>query len=175
VLVMKRSILTEKISRRGFHLSREYAIDPLEILFVREVMRTNVVSLPDEATIEQLLERVRSADSAQRLFPLLDDDGLLRGVLTRRELQQLEDGALTLPEVLGRHVVTAFMDEPLRLIVYRMADTGRTRLPVIDRSNSGRVVGMISLADLLRARTRDLEAESRRERILRWRLPFGAA
>jgi CBS domain-containing protein len=175
VLVMKRSILTEKISRRGFHLSREYAIDPLEILFVREVMRTNVISLPDEATIEQLLERVRSADSAQRLFPLLDGDGLLRGVLTRRDLQQLEDGALTLPQVLGRHVVTAFMDEPLRLIVYRMADTGRTRLPVIDRSNSGRVVGMISLADLLRARTRDLEAESRRERILRWRLPFGAA
>jgi CBS domain-containing protein len=67
------------------------------------------------------------------------------------------------------------MDEPLRLVVYRMADTGLTRLPVIDRKNGerGRVVGMISLADLLRARTRDLEAERRRERILRWRLPFG--
>src|SRR6185436_16248788 len=46
VLVMKRSILTEKISRRGYHLSREYSIDPLEILFVREVMRTNVIALP---------------------------------------------------------------------------------------------------------------------------------
>jgi H+/Cl- antiporter ClcA len=33
--------LTEKVSRRGYHLSREYAVDPLEILFVREVMRTN--------------------------------------------------------------------------------------------------------------------------------------
>ncbi len=39
VLLLKRSILTEKIARRGFHLSREYALDPLEILFVREVMR----------------------------------------------------------------------------------------------------------------------------------------
>ena len=56
-----------------------------------------------------------------------------------------------------------------------MADTGRTRLPVIDRHDPGKVLGMISLADLLRARTRDLEAESRRERILRLRLPFGVA
>jgi hypothetical protein len=46
VLVMKRSILTEKIARRGYHLTREYSIDPLEILFVREVMTGNVVALP---------------------------------------------------------------------------------------------------------------------------------
>ena len=43
VLLLKRSILTEKVARRGFHLSREYATDPLEILFVREVMRTKLV------------------------------------------------------------------------------------------------------------------------------------
>src|SRR6185436_4032452 len=40
VLTLRRSILTEKVSRRGFHLTREYSIDPLEILFVREVVRT---------------------------------------------------------------------------------------------------------------------------------------
>src|SRR5690606_9285406 len=45
VVAMKRSILTEKVSRRGFHLTREYAIDPLEIIFVREVMRTRIVVL----------------------------------------------------------------------------------------------------------------------------------
>jgi H+/Cl- antiporter ClcA/CBS domain-containing protein len=175
VLVMKRSILTEKISRRGFHLSREYAIDPLEILFVRDVMRTNVASLSPEAKLDTIVDKVQRADHAQRLFPLIDDDGGLRGVLTRRDLKQLEDGTLKLADVLNRKVVTAFIDEPLRLIVYRMADTGRTRLPVIDRHNPGKVLGMVSLADLLRARTRDLEAESRRERILRLRLPFGVA
>ncbi len=47
VLLLKRSILTEKIARRGFHVSREYAIDPLEILFAREVMRTSLAALPD--------------------------------------------------------------------------------------------------------------------------------
>ena len=45
VLTLRRSILTEKVSRRGYHLTREYSIDPLEILFVREVVRTSIVAL----------------------------------------------------------------------------------------------------------------------------------
>src|SRR6476469_9714033 len=53
VLVLKRSILTEKIARRGYHLSREYAVDPLEILFAREVMRINVAALPATASLER--------------------------------------------------------------------------------------------------------------------------
>src|SRR5205085_2305229 len=59
VLALKRSILTEKISRRGYHPSREYAIDPLEILFVREVVRTNVVALPADGTLEQTRDLIR--------------------------------------------------------------------------------------------------------------------
>ena len=51
MLVLKRSILTEKVARRGYHLSREYAVDPLEILFAREVMRTNLVAFPAESTL----------------------------------------------------------------------------------------------------------------------------
>src|SRR5262249_30091131 len=54
VLALKRSILTEKVSRRGFHVSREYAIDPLEILFVREVMRSTVVSLAADTPLDAL-------------------------------------------------------------------------------------------------------------------------
>jgi H+/Cl- antiporter ClcA len=38
VLVMRRSILTEKVARRGHHISREYAVDPLERICVGEVM-----------------------------------------------------------------------------------------------------------------------------------------
>jgi H+/Cl- antiporter ClcA len=39
VLLLKRSIITEKVARRGFHVMREYAVDPLEAMFVREVMQ----------------------------------------------------------------------------------------------------------------------------------------
>ena len=52
--MLRRSILTEKVARRGYHLSREYAIDPLEILFVREVMRTSIAALPADAPLDTL-------------------------------------------------------------------------------------------------------------------------
>ena len=72
VLTLKRSILTEKISRRGYHLSREYAVDPLEILFVREVMRTNVVALPGDATIEEANELIRPGQRPLRTTSFSD-------------------------------------------------------------------------------------------------------
>jgi len=71
VLTLKRSILTEKISRRGYHLSREYATDPLEILFVREVMRTNVTALPASVALHDLAASVRPNETrGQRLYPV---------------------------------------------------------------------------------------------------------
>jgi CBS domain-containing protein len=55
-----------------------------------------------------------------------------------------------------------------------MAETGLTRFPVVERA-SRRLVGMISLEDLLKARALNLDAEQRRERVLGTRisLPFG--
>jgi chloride channel protein, CIC family len=122
VLALKRSILTEKISRRGYHLSREYAIDPLEILFVREVMRP-----------------------------------------------ETEPG---LSEPPADTAVVAYPDDPLRVVVYRMAETGLTRLPVVNPGNPQRLLGTVSLDDLLRARSRNLEEERARERVLRLRRPL---
>jgi hypothetical protein len=68
--------------------------------------------------------------------------------------------------------VVAYPDEPLRVVVYRMAETGLTRLPVIARDGSKTLMGVISLRDLLQARVRNLEAEQRRERLLPVRLAF---
>ncbi len=121
VLLLKRSILTEKVARRGYHLSREYAVDPLEILFVREVMGTR---------------------------PDLD--------------------------VMDQSDVFAYPDEPLRVVVYRMAETGFTRLPVVERRDPSNVIGVVTLENLLAARSRNLSEERDRERVLRVRMPFGA-
>jgi H+/Cl- antiporter ClcA len=48
VLLLKRSVLTEKIARRGLHLTREYSTDPLEVFFAHEVMTPEPVELPLE-------------------------------------------------------------------------------------------------------------------------------
>jgi chloride channel protein, CIC family len=169
VLVLKRSILTEKIARRGYHVSREYSIDPLEILFVREVMRTSVVAIPADAPLRAV--RQLSSDSTrrrQRLYPVVDEAQRLVGVVTGGDLQSLAvEKEMHSDEPLAAIVKTgatvAFADESLRMIAYRMAETGLTEFPVVNRQQ--RLVGMIGLAELLKARSRNLEAEERRERV----------
>jgi len=176
VLLLRRSILTEKVARRGFHLTREYATDPLEVLFVREVMRTQMVALPAEATMENLRDTLirEPAQRGQHLYPVVDGERRLKGVVTRKQLRALTestDARLSLGDVL-RTPVVANVDEPLRAVVFRMAETGFTRLPVVE---DGRLAGMVSLSDLLMARVRNLHEERTRERVLRLRLPFGRA
>jgi CIC family chloride channel protein len=175
VLTLRRSILTEKVARRGYHLSREYSVDPLEILFVREVMRQNVVALPEHLTAEELAGSLHADHDrrGQLLYPVVDGEKRLCGVITRKRLEHLlhapESGTLGALSV--RDPVVAYADEPLRLLVHRMAETGLTRMPVVEREDSRRLAGMVSLTDLLRARTRMLEEERRRERVLRLRFP----
>ncbi len=182
VLALRRSILTEKVSRRGYHLTREYAIDPLEILFVREVMRRNIVALPADIGLEALRHSLRAGGPRrqQLLYPVIDPESRLVGVVTRTDLQQLldrhrahADGAPLSP-LIEPNPTVAYPDEPLRAVVYRMAETGLTRFPVVEREG-GKLVGMIALFDLLAARVRTLEAERRRERVLpvRFFLPTG--
>jgi CBS domain-containing protein len=179
VLVLKRSILTEKIARRGYHLTREYAIDPLEILFAREVMRSNIAALPADASLDHFVEVLRAEQPGvpQRLYPVVDSDGRLAGVVTRAELQAFASAAALDPSdrlsrILRKDPAVAHADEPLRVTVQRMARTGLTRFPVVDKD---RLVGMVSLEDLLKARALNLEAEHRRERTMRVRVgfPFG--
>jgi CIC family chloride channel protein len=176
VLTLRRSILTEKVARRGYHLSREYAVDPLEILFVREVMRTNVAVLPANTLLKDLVHSLRDdRRHRQRLYPVVDGDGRLSGVVTSSDLQAYlqahpaAEDERKVAELVRPNPVMAYPDEPLRVVVNRMAETGITRLPVVDRSDPGKLVGMISLKDLLKARTRNLEDERRRERVLTMR------
>jgi H+/Cl- antiporter ClcA/CBS domain-containing protein len=169
VLTLKRSILTEKVARRGFHLTREYAVDPLELLYVREVMRTKIAALPAAGSLGEILHSLHTKHrKSQRLLPVIDAEARLVGVITRgeiRERMELDGNALLskkLQELVRTDTVEAFPNETLRSAVYRMAEKGVTRMPVVQRETQ-KLVGMISLDDLLKARTRHLEDEKRRE------------
>ena len=110
------------------------------------------------------------------LYPLVDENRILKGVVTRNDLHQIRQNGVSgkLKQFGKQDPVVAYSGEPLRMVVYRMAETGFTRLPVIESEDNRKLVGMISLHDLLRARTRSLEEERRRERLLRIRAPFGS-
>lgn len=180
VLLLKRSILTEKLSRRGFHLSREYSVDPLETLFVRQVMRTHVAAFAADTTIAEAAKHLRPDHSprGQRLYPVIDSERRVAGVITRKDLSKLaadRDGGRAIGEFVRSPSVVAYANEPLRAVVYRMASSGFTRMPVLDPVEDLKLAGMVSLHDLLRARARDLSDERDRERVIRVGRPFSSA
>ena len=101
VLVMPRSMLTEKLSRRGLHLSREFGADPLEGILVSQAMHTSVFALPEDATRKDAADWLRKMDERsgeawdhwQRIFPLVDGEGRMTGTLTRAQLMAAADPA----------------------------------------------------------------------------------
>jgi CBS domain-containing protein len=142
-------------------------------------MRSNIVAFPASAPLATLVQslRVDPAKGPQHLYPILDGDMRVVGVVTRVDLQKYVDGApgdgkAQLASVVRSEPTVAYPDEPLRLIVHRMADSGLTRFPVVERGSSRKLLGMIALDDLLKARVLNLEAERRRETVLRVRFPF---
>jgi len=84
----------------------------------------------------------------------------------------LPDPTARLDAILRPAPVVAFPDEPLRAVAQRMADTGLTHFPVVERGAERRLLGIVSLEDLLQGRARNLEAERRRERVIEVRLAF---
>jgi H+/Cl- antiporter ClcA len=168
---LKRSVLTEKIARRGYHLSREYDVDPLEIVFVSEVMTTSLLEFGPDLSLAEALEALEDptddhAAWRQQLYPVVDD-GVFAGIVTRGALlgrAQSPDGVVG-DELHGDPVVT-HADETLRRVAEIMAVNDLTTLPVVDRSEGEAVVGVVSLPQLLDARRRDQQEARDRQRVL---------
>ncbi|MGH9109895.1 MAG: chloride channel protein [Acidimicrobiales bacterium] len=169
VLVLKRSILTEKVARRGFHVMREYAVDPLEATFVREVMDTDVSTVEPGRDISDLHRALPegSRERRQRLYPVLDAGDRLVGILPwSKVLAAADRPGQTVEQAMIQPMAVAHPDEILRLVADRMVAFGVGVIPVVDRADPRRLDGLISQFDLLTARQKLLEEERHAERVL---------
>ncbi|MDN5875038.1 MAG: CBS domain-containing protein, partial [Sinobacteraceae bacterium] len=180
ILTLKRSILTEKVVRKGLHLTREYTVDPLEMLFVHDVMERDIISfradtpLPEAAaSFLDLNPEMRQRQNEQRLYPVIDEQDRLMGVVTRRTMLDAamdppeQDKTKTVLDVSKVDPIVGYEDMTLREIAYQLADHNISRLPVIERDEPHRVIGLISVMNVLKGRFIDLHEERDTERVLR--------
>ncbi len=169
VLVLKRSILTEKVARRGFHVMREYAVDPLEATFVREVMDTGIYTVEPDRKLAGIYQTMPegSPQRRQRLYPVLTPQGTLTGLLPWSAVLAGRTQDTRVRDAMVAPVAVAYPDEILRTVADRMASLGIGVLPVVPRSDPAQLDGLITQFDLLQARERLLTEERHAERVLR--------
>ncbi len=189
VLLLRRSILTEKVARRGYHVMREYSVDPLTMVRVGEVMDRDAPIIPASMPLIELSDRIARHDSEVSRHEgllIVDKNRQLAGIITRgdvvRALEQNGHSGTTVSDAGSRDLIVAFPDEILYQAATKMLRNNVGRLPVVSRQDPRRIVGYLGRSNLMAGHLRQLEDEHVRERrFLRGRssaprmLPKGAA
>jgi H+/Cl- antiporter ClcA len=164
VLIMKRSILTEKIARRGRHISREYTVDALEFLQAGQLMTPNPETLRGDMSLSDTA-RFFAEEASHRSYPVVDGKGRLLGLVSRTDALEWKVGGRDegrLGDALSDASTRfAFPETQCGEVADMMVETGVGRVPIVDHQDR-RVVGIISRQDLLKVRSRQQSVESRK-------------
>jgi CBS domain-containing protein len=160
-LMMKNSIMTEKIERRGVRVQGEYTADYLHQVGVWTLLGRPLITLraKDSVGDARAWMNARADGSSHQGFPVVDGDGKLAGVLTRRDVFADDVPERTLGELVKRAPVVVYDDVSLREVADTMARASVGRVPIVRRAAPGVAVGIVTRSDLIGAHTRRL-AES---------------
>jgi H+/Cl- antiporter ClcA/CBS domain-containing protein len=168
ILLVRNSIMTEKLARRGTSLRLEYSVDHLAHVLVRDAATREVVKLTDSARLDEVRAWVNSGagDTTHQGFPVVNDEDLLVGVVTRRDLLDPDiPGTAQVRDVIRRPPVVVYDDSSLRDAADHMVTEEVGRLPVVTRDASLTVIGILSRSDLLSAHGPRLTAARRVKRV----------
>jgi CBS domain-containing protein len=155
VLIMRRSILTEKIARRGRHILQEYSVDPLEFLQAEQVMTPAPETLPGDMPVAEALAFF-AGPARHRSYPVVDAELRLIGLVSRADALRWTVDAVPGDASLGEILSDASQphgspSDPISRIADVMVETGVGRVPIVDPA-SRRVVGILARQDLLKIR-----------------------
>lgn len=163
-LLMRETIMTEKLARRGVRIPSDYEPDFLHALSVQAVMEKQPLTAAPTHTVAEIASRLGTPGSPWhdvRLIPVTDRAGTLLAIISRADLFAALESA---PEssVLDAgvaHPVTIHAEELLSEAADRMIRHGIGRLPVVDRSPEPKLIGLITRRGILEARRQSQAAE----------------
>ncbi len=147
------SIYTMKLSRRGIRLEHGHDIDVMQSVLVSEVMTTELQPVRADMSLNELAERFRG--DRRHAFPVVDETGKLYGIVSLQDLERTltkENGdTLAVADIATRSLVTAYPDEPMWVALKRMGPRDLSTLPVVERSDPHRLLGVIRRRDIVKA------------------------
>jgi H+/Cl- antiporter ClcA/CBS domain-containing protein len=154
MLFSKTSIMTERLSRRGMGVHTEYAVDYLSRVAIRDVAIKDVVTFDADQTVGEVRALLASGDASltHQGFPVEDVHGNLVGVVTRRDvIDPTVSPDRLISSVIKQSPKVVYSDTSLRDAADHMVVHHVGRLPVVDRNNPRKVIGIITRSDLLAA------------------------
>jgi len=165
VLLIRRSILTEKIARRGRHIVQEYSVDPLALFQAEQIMTRDPATLKGDMRVGDALDFFQTR-ADHRSYPVVDEEGRLIGLVSRTDALRWQAGETPLSATLSETVSDAGLpfahpDTPIGAIADLIVESGFGRIPIVEPAFR-RVVGILSRQDLLKARKFHRIAEERR-------------
>jgi H+/Cl- antiporter ClcA len=170
VVFVPRSILTEKLARRGMHVAREYSVHPLELISVQAAMapRDALVVLDARSTVAEVAARFTNLDRALHYveYPAVDGAGNLVGFVPHAAVlaRAHEPDATHVPVgSLAKTPLSVHPDDRVRAAANVMAQHGVRSVMVAN--DSGEWTGILTADDLLRAWKSGLAQETRRVRV----------
>lgn len=153
-MTMRNTIMTEKIARRGVRVPTEYAADYLEQVLVRDACSHDVVTLHTSDELGEVRRLIASGNPEHQHqgFPVIDESGCVKGVLTRRQLldpsepdmRRIRDLALREPVVVHEH-------HSLRQAADHMVSENIGRVIVVGVDAPHSLIGILTRGDLLAA------------------------
>lgn len=167
VLLMRRSILTEKIARRGRHILQEYTVDPLDLVQASQIMTPAPATLPGTMTVQAAISFF-TTEAVHRSYPVIDAQGRLLGLVSRSDalrwqIDRDSDQTLLVDAASDAAQPIAYPDTPSGTIADLIVESGIGRIPIVE-PETRRVVGILSRQDLLKARSANRGAEIDRAR-----------
>ena len=173
VLLLKRSILTEKVARRGHHIVREYVVDPFETMRVADIMATPAEALPASWTVRDVVTFFTAPNAPRRhkSYPVTDRDRRVVGMVSRADALRwmLGESPPQRPlaeQLAGQELMVGYEDELVGHLADRMTATDTGRVPILAR-DTGELVGLVARRDLLRVRASARRHEHEREALIR--------
>ncbi len=157
------SIYTLKLVRRGIDIRQLEQTSPMREVTVGEAMTRNFPSVSPETSVRELISRF--SRSGHHGFPVIGDDEKLVGIVTMSDVEAAVTGnepdKLTVDEICTKNIVKAFPDEFIHNVFLRLNSRDVGRIPVVDRNNPNKLIGVLRRQDIIKAYTKAVGKPSR--------------